>query len=256
MTYLWIPDIEPDKLADVLGCPLYGDRTPAVDEAWEILLDETRYHLAMQCSVSNLKAAGDPSTVQRQQWELWHVDPDSARESYRDMPVYSLASRRDGLADEFLGKPGTVPGIRASDLERSVALLSALTGEDPMAASAYRPDDRRLALLRIGHSAQDLQHLAANLFHRYELVIGKEPLERLIHRELEGEERERAFYAALAWEHEVEWPLIREQQTLPMVMLRTFDAVIVAAGFIRWIRFWSQQGVDIHTVDTGGLILA
>ncbi len=256
MTYLWLPDIESDELADVLGCPCYGDHTPAVEAAWETLLAEMRYRLATQCSVSNLTVVGDPSTVQRQQWELWHTDPDGARESYRDMPVYSLASHRDGLADEFLGKPGSVPGIRASDLECSVALLSALAGEDPMEASAYRQDDQRLVLLRVDHSAQDLERLALNLFHWYAAVIGEEALERMVGRGLDGEERERAFYAALAWEHEVEWPLIREIPALPAVMLRTFDAVIVATGFIRWLRFWGQRGIDVRTVDTDTLIWA
>ncbi len=252
MSIIWQPVAPLAALADLLGCPVFGDRTPAVEAAWQQHLAEMRYWLAGQCAVSNTAVQGDPST-QIQQWELCHTDPEGVRESCRDLPVYSLASRRDGLGDIFLGQPGVAPGIRASDLDRSVALLSALAGEDALDAYAYRDDPDRLELLKLDYSPQRMAALSANLYDRYCHVVGTIALDRLIHGDLDGEERQGAFSQALEWEHEVEWPLARQWPHRPVTMLRAFDAAIVAAGFIRWLRFWKGQAVGIRSVGSDDL---
>ncbi len=247
MVIIWDPKIDRDDLPDLLGCPTYGDRSPAVEAAWDDKLNEIRSILAGQLSVSNLIVPGDPDTNQRSHWEIFHTNPDEARALYADEPVYSLASRQDALGDQFLGRPGRGPGIHASDLARSVALLSALDGEDPFQVSAYIPRPDRIELLQVDYSDKQLLELATNLYRRYSQVVGPIAMDRLVNRDLEGEERVRAFEAARYWEHEVEWPSIREAAEKPFLVLRAFDAAIVAAGFIRWLRFWGEHGIGIRT---------
>ncbi len=250
MVIIWDPKIDQADLPDLLGCPTYGDQSPAVEVAWEDKLNEIRSMLAGQLSVSNLMVPGDPDTNQRTHWEIFHTDPDKARASFADEPVYSLASRQDALGDQFLGRPGRGPGIYASDLARSVALLSALAGEDPFQVNAYIPRPDRIELLQVDYSDKQLLDLATKLYRRYSQVVGPVALDRLVNWDLDGEERVRAFEAARYWDHEVEWPSIRQAAEKPFLVLRAFDAAIVAASFVRWLRFWGEHGISIHATPT------
>ncbi len=235
----WDPDVDHQERGRILACPTYGERSPQVDAAWDKYLYTHRRRAALLVSRQNV---ANPSPEQEQvviQWEYWNQSADVIRQDHAAQYVFSLARHKEGLADIFVGEPGSSPVFVAGDLmaaPRIIATFYETADPDGLGNLDY---DALYLSIQYGRSAKELSDFADRVEAIHRELVGDESFDAMLAWRLDGALRERTFSRCLA--HQAMDEVLDIPRAYPL-----FEGTILAASLVRWARFWTSAGVGFR----------
>jgi hypothetical protein len=252
----WAPDLDEAEIGAMLGAPCYGENRPDVNQAWQRRVEAMRsltadWHLFSP----HLEEEFVPQAANEieAKWKAWHMHADEQRQAEAQLPVFELSQVKDGLGDIFLNRPGALPEIGVNTLFSAPFLASAIFKNvnltDP---DTYLLSQQHLSCLELDRSPGEMTEFSQNLQAIGQQIIGQHAFARLVQRELEDGERRKAFVRALAFDEMTLLPMYEQVYAAPsdLRFLRSFDAVQLAASFVRWLDFWQQRDVGLRVIQT------
>ena len=240
------PDLSNSEKGRLLGSPTLAQNTPEVNAEWQRIVVQNRSRFAQMQARDAVTGNVDEDTAWiEEEYAHWMgADSQILRTEMPDIYLYSLASERDGLADDYLGVPGHDPRFTASEMLFAPAVFFAFTGDEVW--NEPPSETQIIEALKVDLSSAQALVIADRLQALGQDLVGRRAFESLLRRTLEGPARVQAFAQA---QNALAANFLPDFGEATFTLPRGFDTAIFAASMVRWLRFWASRGVNFrHTV--------